>query len=193
MGKIKEDHDLMVDDDRDSKLVERWQESKKESIRDIEAINRLYMNHREKLLHFFMSRTKSVDIAEELLTETFIQVYKCLDKYKPLKAFRFWLFTIAQNLLRDHYRQLRLFQEEKETFKNPEEYTTDFEKESEKKALYECLDYLNEEEYKVIYSRYFGDKTLKAIGGEFDISKQAVAQRIKRVEEKLSLCINSKI
>ncbi|HEX6885728.1 MAG TPA: RNA polymerase sigma factor [Planctomycetota bacterium] len=42
--------------------------------------------------------------AEDLAQETFLQVHRALDSYDPARDPRPWLFTIATNKLRDHWR-----------------------------------------------------------------------------------------
>lgn len=46
--------------------------------------------------------------AEDLTQETFVRMFKALDRYDPARPFPAWLFTIAARLSIDHLRRRRM-------------------------------------------------------------------------------------
>ena len=46
--------------------------------------------------------------AEDLVQETFVKVFKALDRYDPERPFAAWIFTIASRLAIDHFRRRRV-------------------------------------------------------------------------------------
>ena len=46
--------------------------------------------------------------ADDLFQETFLRVHQSARRYKAKHAFRAWLFTIAGNLVRSHFRKKRV-------------------------------------------------------------------------------------
>ncbi|MCA9060808.1 MAG: sigma-70 family RNA polymerase sigma factor, partial [Planctomycetaceae bacterium] len=58
------------------------------------------------LFGFFMRNTRrDAELAEDLIQETLLRVYRAAWDYLPTGSFRGWLFRIARNLLIDHVRR----------------------------------------------------------------------------------------
>ncbi len=56
-------------------------------------------------LYQFVARFVRVSaVAEDVVQETFLQVYRSAEGFDPARRFRPWLFTIAANKARDHIR-----------------------------------------------------------------------------------------
>src|SRR5881296_229986 len=51
---------------------------------------------------------RQVQDAEDLTQETFVRMFRALDRYDPTRPFPAWLFTIASRLCIDHIRRRRL-------------------------------------------------------------------------------------
>ena len=51
---------------------------------------------------------RSAEDAEDLTQETFVRVFKALDRYDPSRPFQAWLFTITSRLCIDHIRRRRM-------------------------------------------------------------------------------------
>ena len=71
-----------------------------------EAFERLYAAHAEQLVKFLLYRTGDHALAEDLAADAF---ERAMTARRPLDHRRgsekAWLYTIALNLLRDHYRR----------------------------------------------------------------------------------------
>jgi len=75
---------------------------------DAEAFRALDKRHRERLLGYFLLRTRNLAVAEDLVQETFLKVIKTDAKYRPgSNGFEAWLFTIASRVCIDHFRRQR--------------------------------------------------------------------------------------
>ena len=79
---------------------------------DESAWRELFDEHYPKLLRFFRSRVASSAIAEDLAAETFTDAYRGIKKFQwRERPFGAWLFGIARNRLRMHYRSRREHEE----------------------------------------------------------------------------------
>lgn len=59
-------------------------------------------------LHGYIARmVRDPHLAEDLTQETFLRIQRGLPTYRPEFPLRPWLFTIASNVLRDHFSALR--------------------------------------------------------------------------------------
>jgi RNA polymerase sigma factor (sigma-70 family) len=72
---------------------------------DAEAFDTLYRRHRGALYRFVLRAIKQRSAAEELFQEVWIRVIEARSRYAPQARFTTWLYTIAHNLLVDHWRK----------------------------------------------------------------------------------------
>jgi RNA polymerase sigma-70 factor (ECF subfamily) len=72
---------------------------------DAAAFDALYARHRSRLFRFVLRSIKSRAAAEELFQEVWIRVIEARSRYQPQARFTTWLYTIAHNLLVDHWRR----------------------------------------------------------------------------------------
>lgn len=75
---------------------------------DARAFAELYERHRAPLFTFLVHLTGKRHLAEDLLQETFLRVYRSRHDYKASGRFKSWLFTIARRLVVDDYRRARI-------------------------------------------------------------------------------------
>jgi RNA polymerase sigma-70 factor (ECF subfamily) len=73
---------------------------------DPEAFAELYRRYQPKIYRYIAFRVNNVATAEDLTSEVFVRLVERIDDFsyrgRPLLA---WLYTIARNLLTDHYRR----------------------------------------------------------------------------------------
>lgn len=83
---------------------------------DAGAFETLYKRHRGALYRFVLRAVRQKASAEELYQEAWIRVIEARGRYTPQARFTTWLYTIAHNLLVDHWRRkgLSLVQLEEE-------------------------------------------------------------------------------
>jgi RNA polymerase sigma-70 factor, ECF subfamily len=65
----------------------------------------LYARHRGGLFRFVLRAVKDRGLAEELFQEVWVRVIEARGRYAPKARFTTWLYTIAHNLLVDHWRR----------------------------------------------------------------------------------------
>lgn len=71
---------------------------------DHRAFERLVSRYSDDLFRFVARFIRSPAAAEDVVQETFIQVYQSAGGFDPSRRFRPWLFTIAANKARDQLR-----------------------------------------------------------------------------------------
>lgn len=80
----------------DEALLTAWKRG------DRRAGNELFGRHFEPVRRFFINKTDG-DVAE-LVQNTFLRCLDAADRFEGRSSFRTFLFAIAHNLLREHYR-----------------------------------------------------------------------------------------
>ena len=159
---------------------------------DEDAFNELYRHFFPRVYNFIYARMKNVDLADDVVSITFMKVYENLDNYNPTKAaFSTWIFRIASNAMMDHYRRTQSHGEVEwdETFDPP---APEF-REPEAQALIEdgkaellrAIDKLNERERRIVELKYFSDMGNKEIAEVLGISANNVGVVLHGALKKL--------
>lgn len=68
------------------------------------ALNNLMARHATPVFHFLCRLTGNEEDANDLAQETFVRVFKSCQSFRSGEKFSTWLFTIAANLARNHFR-----------------------------------------------------------------------------------------
>ena len=68
------------------------------------ALNDLMDRHATPVFHFLCRMLGNEDDASDLAQETFARVFRARGSFRSDEKFSTWLFTIAANLARNHYR-----------------------------------------------------------------------------------------
>jgi len=82
----------------DEELMIRYQNS------DEAAFEEIYARYATKIYGFLIRRLGQPDDCAELFQETFLRLHRGRSSYKPEMSFKTWLYTIANNLVRDTLR-----------------------------------------------------------------------------------------
>src|SRR5215218_6216940 len=88
--------DAVLTDDRLMELVQSG---------DREAFEQLVSRHQGPLIGFFCANTRDRQLAEDLMQETLLRVYKESWDYLATGRFHGWMYRIARNLLIDTVRR----------------------------------------------------------------------------------------
>jgi RNA polymerase sigma factor (sigma-70 family) len=68
------------------------------------ALNNLMERHATPIFHFLCRMVGNEDDANDLAQETFVRVFKSRENFRRGEKFSTWLYTIAANLARNHFR-----------------------------------------------------------------------------------------
>jgi RNA polymerase sigma-70 factor, ECF subfamily len=68
------------------------------------ALNDLMERHATPVFHFLCRMVGNEEDANDLAQETFVRVFKSRASFRAEQKFSTWLFTIAANLARNHFR-----------------------------------------------------------------------------------------
>jgi len=89
-----------TDEHSEAELIERARS-------DPDAFGRLYEAHYSRILNYIFRRTLDVSLAEDLTSNTFLKALRALPTYRHRAPFRAWLYRIATNEIRMHWRSQR--------------------------------------------------------------------------------------
>lgn len=72
---------------------------------DAAALVALYRRYVGEVYGYCLNQLGSVQDAEDVSSETFVRVVDALDGFRGQSSFRTWLYAIARNQVRDHFRR----------------------------------------------------------------------------------------
>ncbi len=74
---------------------------------DSDALTQLYERYAERIFAYFQSRLRHRETAEDLTSDVFMRLLEKARQFRADKGcFAAWIFSIARNLLTDHWRKL---------------------------------------------------------------------------------------
>ena len=72
-------------------------------------LSALVERHHSPLLGFLYRMTGGDrSLAEDMVQETLLRLLRSIDQYQYPRPFKPWLYTIATNLVRDHYKRAEI-------------------------------------------------------------------------------------
>ncbi|MDF9837797.1 MULTISPECIES: RNA polymerase sigma factor [unclassified Breznakia] len=156
---------------------------------DIEAFNVIYDFYRDSIYYFGLKLMKNAADAEEIVQETFVNVFENIQVLKSNKAFHSWLFTIAfnrsQSLYRKRSKQVDLNEET-----NLEEIIrvdNDQVHEVESKEVYDAikseLNQLSDKFFEVGMLKYYEGLSINEIAYILKIPEGTVKTRLRRIRK----------
>ncbi len=72
--------------------------------RQPDALEAFFDAYFTPLYQYLWRMVGHAQLAEDLTQETFMQIHRSLDRYDPTRPLKPWVYTIATNLVRDHWR-----------------------------------------------------------------------------------------
>mgnify|MGYP001813678750 FL=1 len=124
--------------------------------RNDKAISLLYDNYGDTLLGVAKKVVRSDDLAQDVLQESFIKIWKKADSYDPSKAKLFtWLFRITRNTAIDKLRSINTKSDKEIQIDVSDVYTLGVE--STKPEIMDVQDHLDkiEEKYQIVLDALF--------------------------------------
>ena len=169
----------------DEELMKRYQSG------DEAAFEEIYSRYGKKIYGFLMRRLGQPDDCAELFQETFLRLHKGRSLYRPEMPFKAWVYTIANNLIRDRLRtKARLGVSQ--ALGGEENSIAEVIPDGRYKLLFfkESLAKLTDDQREAIILSRFQGLRYEEIGRVMGRSTEAVNQLIQRAMHHLRECIN---
>ena len=158
---------------------------------DDRAFGELYHRHARRLMGFFFRQLdKDEDLASDFTQDAFMRVWTARDKFAGT-SFRTWLFTIAFNLLKNHYRHAE-HQKQFEQFVSLHQSTTEDSKiieqlddEAFNKALRQELERMSSDARLLFSLRFEEELSVPQIAEVMAIPEGTVKSRLYTLTQSL--------
>ncbi len=160
------------------------------------AFQQLMARYEEKIYRMIFFRTHSRLDAEDICQDVFIQAFKNLKRLKDPDRFGGWLFRIAANRIKDHYRKQRvraIFSFLPDVERDADATTTadegagameKLERQEFWSKVHTMLDRLSRMEKEVFLLRFFDDLGIREISEVINKSQSTVKTHLYRALKK---------
>jgi RNA polymerase sigma-70 factor, ECF subfamily len=160
---------------------------------DAQAYAVLVNRYQRPIFNLLMRMTGCRETASDLAQEAFFKAYENLEKFRLSENFFPWLYTIAANLARDHWRRQQHIASHAETLRQAadggagkiaaeEERLTTL---LDANRLRDCLERLPHDYREALILRFHEGLTMADIGKALGVSTSGAKMRISRGVEKL--------
>lgn len=161
-----------------------------------DAFAALYERHSPRVFGFLLKLTHSRSAAEDALQETFLRVYRSLDRFDSRRELGAWLLQIARYVAIDAFRVERKVKrlEERRAAEQPEEegnlsVSEEAEGAERRQVVNAALERLSPEDRSLLLLRHYQDLTFRQIGEVVDCSSRTAQNRVgaagRRFQEAL--------
>lgn len=178
----------------------------------LEEINKdqLIEDHSDYLLSFAMSKLRDLDLAKDLVQDTFVSALTKLDTFERRSKLRTWLTSILNRKIIDHWRRAEtrytdpisnFFDQndpqrhwilEKKSDSNIKSIEEKLTQEETLQELNDCLEKLPEKWSGIVSSKYLEEKESEQICNDFDITPSNLWVIIHRTKLLLRDCLKNK-
>lgn len=142
-------------------------------------------------LHRYIARRVGVAAADDLAAETFAVAYRNWDRLDPARAVRPWLYGIAANLMRHHWRkERRMLRAYARTgvdpvFAEDDDAVARADADGRRRKLAEMLASLNRDEREILLLHAWAGLTDTEIAETLGLPLGTMKSRFSRTREKL--------
>lgn len=161
---------------------------------DMTSAEHLYHQYFDQLYRFALSRSGSVDTAQEAVSRTFYKVVQHLNDFKPQAGatVRSWLFTILRHELTDLFRQTHRITslEEAETIATTHSLDDYIDQQSQLYTVLTAIHTLPDRQQEIILLRYQTDLKNKEIAQLLAIDEKTVSASLSRAITTLKQVLN---
>ncbi|UBM61007.1 sigma-70 family RNA polymerase sigma factor [Marinilongibacter aquaticus] len=148
---------------------------------DREAFTVLYTQYLQQIYQFVYLFTKSKDESEELSQEVFIKVWIKRESLGEVKSFRNYLFRMTKNLVIDHIRKQRQFEdisENEEQYAANPKFEADIILEDSFSLLERAVHKLPQKRRQIFEMNVKMEMSLDEIAEQMNISKSVVKKQL---------------
>ncbi len=147
----------------------------------------LYDRWAAPVYQYFYHRTGEMASAEDLTSQLFLAAFQALSRYQHRGHFAAWLFTIARNLAREHYRKIgrEVALEMAQNLASPSDPAAEYAKEDEIRYLVRLVRSMPDEEQELIRLRYVANLSFPDMAIVLGKHEDAVKKSLYRLQARL--------
>ena len=156
---------------------------------DAAAFRVLFDRYGPRLLRLAMRYMRDEELAREVVQQTFFRLHAARNDFRLDAKLRPWVFTIAMNLVREHYRKKKRRKEtalEEARIPAPEARRSPLELRERATLLRRALGELPDSQREVVELHWFEERPFREVAAIVGSTEGAVRVRAHRAYKKLA-------
>ena len=154
---------------------------------DLDSIIDDYTHYINKVINNMVGNNLNVLDKEEILIDTFFELWKSFQNNKQIKALDGYLAGIARNITKNKLKQNKMSVNiDKIEMLEKYSYYDNYDDDNQVNLLYQCVKKLDENSQKIINLYYYSSKSIKEIASIMNMSETNVKIRLFRIRKKLN-------
>mgnify|MGYP002673344674 FL=1 len=150
---------------------------------DTESMNRLFDRYYDAVYSYCYRHVKHRETAQDLTQEVFLRVCRTLGDYRHYGKFENFLYVIAGNLCKDHYKKRLTYSLDELEVSETE---TGFARSEDQIVMEQAITSLPELEREIVYLRFYQDLKIKDIAKILDLGLSTTKYHLKKAQEQLA-------
>jgi RNA polymerase sigma factor (sigma-70 family) len=168
---------------------------------NVDAFQSLYLETRQRAYFTALSITKNEADAQDILQDSYLKAYQCLDQLENPALFVPWLNRIVANKAKNYIARIRPgsfaeygdenavdWQEETDAEFLPDQR---LDQQEAKELVLRLVDELPEDQRLVVLLRYYNDMEVAEVAKALDIPVGTVKSRLSRARQKLAAALQA--
>lgn len=167
---------------------------------DANAFTVLVDRYKDLVFTIALRMMKHREEAEEVAQDTFIKVYKSLNKFKGDSKFSTWIYRVAYNTCLDRLKKnkrqqytVEINEYTEHQIKTLDTALDKIEAKEREQAIQDCLVLLPSEDSFLLTLYYFEELSLEEIGKIVDLKPNNVKVKLFRSRKKLATILRKKL
>jgi RNA polymerase sigma factor (sigma-70 family) len=78
----------------------------------LDYLNELFHRYSKRIYNYFLKSTLERSDSDDLTQELFVRVMRYRNSYKEGRSVQFWIFQIARNMVKDHFRKMKVHRDQ---------------------------------------------------------------------------------
>jgi RNA polymerase sigma-70 factor (ECF subfamily) len=153
---------------------------------DEHSFEKILNIYKGRIFSYILRLVKNYDDAEEMTFETFIRFFKSVNSYETSKSLSTWLFTIAHNLVIDHFRKNRIeYEYLDESHPAPTGYLQKRELEETSSKIEQALSKLTPVDREIVILFHKEEHSYHEISDILNLPVSTIKTRLHRARKKL--------
>jgi RNA polymerase sigma-70 factor (ECF subfamily) len=151
------------------------------------SFEELACRYKRRLFVYLRPRLGSDEDAEDMVQDTFLKIYRSIDKYDPAYRFSTWLYTSANRLAIDSFRKNVVARDKAadSSGRDIPDPAAGCEAEADVTGVWAAARTLGADRYRVLWLRYGEDMTIEEIAAVLARSRLAVRVLLHRARTSL--------
>ena len=162
------------------------------------AFEALYARYADKVFGFLLKLTRSREAAEDALQETFVRVYRSLERFDADRDLAVWLLQIARYVAIDSFRVEKKVKRLEATVSSgrPEpqrdEVAGGAADRERREVVNQVLERLSIDDRSLLLLRHYQGLTFQAIGDVVDCSARTAQNRVEAAARRFQQALQAK-